>query len=207
MEFFSPLLLSISSNLDTFRISNFQGIKKIPISKFQIIIISIITTISTFCSMYLGVFIKKFLLNEILVLFGCVVLIFIGIYFFVEYIRMQKKRLGKDTYYYVENTSNFSVILNEGDFSKVANSNNISFKNSLLLALNLSKNNLGFGILGGLIGINIPISVFFNFIVTILSIIVGEYLSKTSFSKFIIKYSYLICGFIVIILGIYQYFV
>ncbi|SFD40882.1 manganese efflux pump [Clostridium uliginosum] len=207
MQFFSPLLLSISSNLDTFRISNFYGAKKICINKVQIMLISIITTIATFFSMYLGTLIKNLFLSEITTLFGSVLLIFIGIYFFVEYIRLKKKSLGEDTSYYVENISKYNMFLEEGKLSIFNNSVDIHFKDYIFISLALSKINVQLGIIASIIGVNIPLSIFFNFIITIVSLCLGEYVGKSCFSKLVTKYSYLVCGCIIIILGVYEMFI
>lgn len=207
MNIFSPLLLSLSSHLDTFRISNFYELKKVSLRKTQILLIALITTFATFISMYIGKLISKFLLKEILMSFGCTLLIFIGIYFFVEHVRLLKKSRNEDTSYYVENNSKFNLLLKEGSLDTFKSNNSLNFTNSFLLAIFLSKTNILLGIIAGILSINIPLSVFFNFIISIFMILIGKFIIKFSFSNWIIKNFYILCGILLVGWGIFQYFI
>ncbi|AOR23321.1 hypothetical protein [Clostridium taeniosporum] len=205
MNIFSPLLLSLSSHLDTFRISNFYGLKKVPMQKVQILLISIIATFTTFISISMGEFISKLLLKEIIIPFGCTLLIFIGIYFFVEHVRLLRKSRNEDTSYYVENNSRFNSLLKEGDFSEFHYSNHVNLKDNLSLAIFLSKTNILLGLIAGLLNTNMPISLFFNFTISILMILLGKYITKFSFSNWTIKNFYILSGILLIFWGIYEY--
>ena len=54
MNFLSPCLLAISSNLDTLSVATSYGLKKINMTKSSVLLISIITSLGTFFSMYIG---------------------------------------------------------------------------------------------------------------------------------------------------------
>lgn len=207
MNIFSPLFLSLSSHLDTFRISSFCEIKKVSLHKTQILLISIITTFATFISMCIGELISKVLLKEILVPFGCALLIFIGIYFFVEHVRLLKKSRNEDTSYYVENNSKFNLLLKEGILSEFNNSKCLNLSDSTSLAIFLSKTNILLGLIAGILNINIPLSIFFSFIISILSILIGKFISKFSFYNWIIKNFYLCSGVLLIFLGLCEYLI
>ena len=55
--------------------------------------------------------------------------------------------------------------------------------------------------------VSISLSVFFNFIITIVSVYLGYFNSNIYISKWFSKYSNLISGIILIILGIYEAFI
>lgn len=205
MNIFSPLLLSLSSHLDTFRVSNFCSLKKVSIEKAQILLISIITTFTTFISMCIGELISTFLLKEIVIPFGCVLLIFIGTYFFVEHIRLKKKSRNEDTSYYVEDNSRFGLLLKEGNMSPFANSSHISFKDTLSLSIFLSKTNILLGLIAGLLNISIPLSIFFSFIISILMILIGNFITKFSFLSWLTKNFYVFSGTLLIFWGLCEY--
>ncbi|WP_315076794.1 hypothetical protein [uncultured Clostridium sp.] len=207
MNIFSPLLLSLSSHLDTFRVSNFCSLKKVSIQKAQILIISIITTFATFISMCIGELISKLLLKKIITPFGCVLLIFIGAYFFVEHIRLKKKSRNEDTSYYVEYNSKFGLLLKEGNLSAFDYSNYIGFKDTLSLSIFLSKTNILLGLIAGLLNISIPLSIFFSFIISILMILMGNFIIKFSFSSWLTKNFYVFSGILLIFWGLCEYLI
>ncbi|MCS6130324.1 hypothetical protein DWV13_01420 [Clostridium botulinum] len=207
MNIFSPLLLSLSSHLDTFRVSNFCSLKKMSIEKAQILLISIITTFTTFISMCIGELISKLLLKEIVVPFGCILLIFIGTYFFVEHVRLKKKSRNEDTSYYVEDNSKFGLLLKEGNLSLFTHSNYINFKDTLSLSIFLSKTNILLGLIAGLLNISIPLSIFFNFIINILMILIGSFITKFSFSNWLLKNFYILSGILLILWGLCEYLI
>ena len=94
MIFLSAFLLSIALNLETLRISLSYGIKKIHFTKSIIILLALITSFGTFISMYIGKLILHLFNPELGNIFGAILLSFIGVYFIVEYIRLEKKHAG-----------------------------------------------------------------------------------------------------------------
>ena len=111
MIFLSAFLLSIASNLETLRISLSYGIKKIYLGKSITILLAIITSVGTFISMYIGKLILYLFPHQLSNIFGAVLLSFTGIYFIVEYIRLEKKHSGYDTSYYFESSLKYENIL------------------------------------------------------------------------------------------------
>ena len=206
MNFLSPLLLSISSNLDTFTIGASYGIKKIRMSKSSLLIIAIITSVGTFISMYLGKIISNFFNQSIANIFGSILLGLVGIYFIIEHVRMEKKHRGEDISYYVESNSKYKVILEDPTIIDADRSYEININEALLLSFALTINNLGIGVTASITGVNIPLSIFFNFIVTIISFYFGYFIGNSYLSKLLGKYATFISGIILIMLGIYEAF-
>lgn len=204
MNFLSPLLLSISSNLDTFTVGASYGIKKMRMTKSSLLLIATITSIGTFISMYLGKIISIFLNPNISNIFGSILLSLVGVYFIIEHVRIEKKHRGEDTSCYVESNSKYKVILEEPSIVDIDISYEISINEALLLSFALTINNLGVGVAASITGVNIPLSIFFNFIVTIISFYLGYFIGNSYLSKFFGKYATLVSGIILILLGIYE---
>ena len=206
MIFLSPFLLSISSNLNTLRISLSYGIKKIHLTKSSTILLAIITSIGTFLSMYIGKLILHLFNPELGNIFGATLLSFTGVYFIVEYIRLEKKHAGYDTYYF-EPLTKYKNILENSNIVDSYKSNHIDLRECLNLSFALILNNLYACFAASITGVSINITVLFNFIITIFSISLGYFNSNIYISKWFCKYSNLVSGIILIILGIYEAFI
>lgn len=206
MIFLSPLLLSISSNLDTLTASLSYGIKKIHLTKSSTILLAIITSIGTFFSMYLGNLILHLFQPVLGNIFGGILLSFIGVYLIVEYIRLEENHAGYDTSYYFKSRLKYNNILEIPTVIDSAKSKHLDIRICLNLSLVFILNNLFTYFAASITGISISISIFFNFIITIISIYLGHFNSNISILKWFSKYSNLISGIILIILGIYETF-
>ena len=65
MNYTTALLLSVSANLDTFAVCISYGMKKVKLSFIGALLISLITSLGTFLSMYLGKIITNFISPKI----------------------------------------------------------------------------------------------------------------------------------------------
>lgn len=207
MIFLSAFLLSIASNLETLRISLSYGIKKIYLGKSITILLAIITSVGTFISMYIGKLILYLFPHHLSNIFGAVLLSFTGIYFIVEYIRLENKRANYDTSHYWDGTLKYKNILENPSDIDSYKSNHIGIRECLRLSTTFISNNLFTCFAASITGINISYSVFLNFIIVIFCVYLGAFNSNIYLSKFISKYSNLMSGITLIILGIFQTFV
>jgi len=207
MIFLSPFLLSISSNLNTLRVSLSYGIKKIHLTKSMTLLLAIITSMGTFISMYFGKLILHLFQRSLGNIFGAILLSFIGVYFIVEYIRLETKHAGYDTSYYFEPPIKYKSILENPNIVDSDKSNHIDVWECLKLSFALILNNLCACFAASITGVSISLSVFFNFIITVVSVYLGYFNSNIYISKWFNKYSNLISGVILIILGIYEAFI
>jgi putative sporulation protein YtaF len=207
MIFLSPLLLALSSNLDTLSISLSYGIKKIYLPRSTKILLTILTSTSVFISMHIGkLFLPLFGMN-LAEIFGITLLCFIGISFIVEYIRIEKKRAGYDTSYFYENPFGYKNILDNPIVIDADKSNHIDIKECLKLCLAIGLNNFLTFFAGSLTGININLSSFFYFLISFISICIGSYFSRCLSFRRLKKYCYLISGLILILLSILEFFI
>ena len=207
MLFLSAFLLSIALNLEILRISLSYGTKKLHLTKYIAILLSLITSLGIFISMSVGKLIL-YLFNPVLGnIFGGILLSFTGVYFIVEYIRIEKKHAGYDTSYYFENSSKYKNIIENFNVIDSAKSNHIDIKECLNLSVAIILNNQCTCFAAGITSINISLCIFLNFIITIVSVYLGYFYSDIYISKWFNKYSNLISGIILIILGIYEAFI
>ncbi|MPQ44104.1 sporulation membrane protein YtaF [Clostridium tarantellae] len=191
MKIISILLFAIASNLDNFAVAVSYGMKKIKIEIVSNLIISFISALGTFLSMYLGMIILKFINNKITNILGATILILIGIYFIADYFyKRDKETLVK----YPEKA--------DKDNSKV-----IDTKEAILLGIGLNINNLGTGIGACITGLNIYLTTFIVFISSFVFIVLGYILGNKLLSNLFGKISTLISGILIIILGLYELFI
>ncbi len=207
MIFVSPLLLAISTNIATLSVFLSYGIEKIHLSKSNAILLSIVTSVSTFVSMYIGKLILPLIDPRISNMFGAILLSYIGISFIVEYIRLEKKRLGYDTSFYYESSLKYKSILENPYILNLDKSHNINLKECLVLSIALSLNNICINFAASITGVNLSISVFFSFIISIVFLYISYFNRNINLSKLFIKYSNFISGSILIAFGIYEIFV
>ncbi|ALB46996.1 MULTISPECIES: manganese efflux pump [Clostridium] len=207
MILISPLLLAISTNIVTLSFFLSYGIKKIHLSKSNSILLAIVTSASTFVSMYIGKLILPLIDPKVSNIFGAILLSYIGISFIVENIRLEKKRLGYDTSFYYESSFKYKNLLEDSYILNLDNSHNINLRKCLALSISLSVNNICTNFAASITGVNLSISVFLNFIISILFVYIGYFNRNINFSKYLIRYSNFISGIVLIAFGIYEIFV
>lgn len=207
MILIAPLLLAISTNIVTLSVFLSYGIKKIHLSKSNSILLAIVTSASTFVSMYIGKLILPLIDPKVSNIFGAILLSYIGISFIVENIRLEKKRLGYDTSFYYESSFKYKNLLEDSYILNLDNSHNINLRKCLALSISLSVNNICTNFAASITGVNLSISVFLNFIISILFVYIGYFNRNINFSKYLIRYSNFISGIVLIAFGIYEIFV
>lgn len=207
MILISPLLLAISTNIVTLSVFLSYGIKKIHLSKSNSILLAIVTSTSTFVSMYIGKLILPLIDPKVSNIFVAILLSYIGISFIVENIRLEKKRLGYDTSFYYESSFKYKNLLEDSYILNLDNSHNINLRKCLALSISLSVNNICTNFAASITGVNLSISVFLNFIISILFVYIGYFNRNINFSKYLIRYLNFISGIVLIAFGIYEIFV
>ncbi len=197
----SALLFSLSSNLDNVVVGIAYGIKKIKIGIFANIIIAFITSIGTFLSMSVGAYISKFLPHSVANSLGAGVIIILGIYFVTQsIIKLINNTKSKELA-----LKNVTDMIEYAERSDLDNSGNINIKEALLVAFGLTFNNLGTGVAASITGVSIQFTVISTFILSIITIILGEAVGKHVLGKFFGKYAPLFSGILLIMLGIIEF--
>lgn len=181
----SAILFSFSANLDNIAIGISYGLKKIHISNYKILMISIFTTLFTFISMYLGDYFSKILNKNIANSLGAYLLIILGIYTLV------KDMLNKNNPITLKDISKCKIV-------------KICFKDFMTIILMLSTNNIAAGIAASVTGVNILLTIISSFFFSYIFLYIGNKIGKYTINNFIQKNCNLISSLILIIIGIIQ---
>ena len=84
------------------------------------------------------------------------------------------------------------------------NSGDINIKEALIIAFELTFNNLGTGLAASITGVNIQITVISTFILSVLTIIFGEAIGNHVLGEIFGKYAPLFSGILLIIFGVIE---
>ncbi|HII4448309.1 TPA: sporulation membrane protein YtaF [Clostridium perfringens] len=202
MSFLSILLFVIAASLDILVVSLAYGLKDIKINFSSTLVIASISALGTFISMILGKFLVDLIPVKLGDIIGGLVLLALGFYSIYSYFKEKKILTSHNS----ENNSSPTFILENPEVADKDKSGNIDFKESLALSLGLALNNFGLGIGASISGLNIAFTTISTFIISLIFISLGFYLSKTIKSKNISKNSNLISGIIIIILSLFIIF-
>ncbi|WP_438265960.1 sporulation membrane protein YtaF [Clostridium perfringens] len=202
MSFLSILLFVIAASLDILVVSLAYGLKDIKINFSSTFVIASISALGTFISMILGKFLVDLIPVKLGDIIGGLVLLLLGFYSIYSYFKEKKILTSHNS----ENNSSPTFILENPEVADKDKSGNIDFKESLALSLALALNNFGLGIGASISGLNIAFTTISTFIISLIFISLGFYLSKTIKSKNISKNSNLIAGIIIIILSLFIIF-
>ncbi|HAT4338801.1 TPA: sporulation membrane protein YtaF [Clostridium perfringens] len=202
VSFLSILLFVIAASLDILVVSLAYGLKDIKINFSSTLVIASISALGTFISMILGQFLVDLIPVKLGDIIGGLVLLLLGFYSIYSYFKEKKILTSHNS----ENNSSPTFILENPEVADKDKSGNIDFKESLALSLALALNNFGLGIGASISGLNIAFTTISTFIISLIFISLGFYLSKTIKSKNISKNSNLIAGIIIIILSLFIIF-
>ncbi len=193
MHILSILLFAISSNLDNLTVGIGYGMEKIEVNPLSNLIISLISAIGTFISMYLGTIVLKFLNKEITNLIGSGILIAIGLFFCYQFFKSKDVKNDDD------------LIKNPKKADK-DNSKHIEPREAVSLGFALTINNFGVGFGASIAGLSFILTSIVTFFISIIFLEGGYLLGNDVFAKIFGKYSDLISGLIIIFIGIYEIF-
>ncbi|HBI7339159.1 TPA: sporulation membrane protein YtaF, partial [Clostridium perfringens] len=188
VSFLSILLFVIAASLDILVVSLAYGLKDIKINFSSTLVIASISALGTFISMILGKFLVDLIPVKLGDIIGGLVLLLLGFYSIYSYFKEKKILTSHNS----ENNSSPTFILENPEVADKDKSGNIDFKESLALSLALALNNFGLGIGASISGLNIAFTTISTFIISLIFISLGFYLSKTIKSKNISKNSNLI---------------
>lgn len=201
---FTAILFSISSNLDNIVIGIAYGIKKIKIGLLSNLLVAIITTFGTFISMEVGKWLTNWLPSNITKIIGSGIITLLGLYFLMHSIINLLIKNKKIKIISLKNSENMVEYAEQTDKN---NSYEIETKEAIAIGFGLMFNNIGTGIAASASGISILETCIFTFILSTLFILSGYLLGNKILGKFLGKYSPLISGILLIVLGIFQYLI
>lgn len=203
MNIVAIFLFVLSSSLDIFTVALAYGFKNIKINFSSNIIIAFISSLGTFLSMKLGILFVDIFPSRIINQLGSIILLCIGIYFFLQYF---KNRNTSTSINYVNDKSP-TFLLESPEIADTNKSGKIEFKESFMLSIALSLNNVGLGIGASIAGLNILFTTITTFIFSILIIPLGFYSSKKLLKRTnLYNKGSLISAIIIIMLAIITFF-
>jgi putative sporulation protein YtaF len=223
LHIFSVILISISSNTDSFAVAIAYGIKQVRITIGANLLIAIVSSFGTFLSMSIGQIISGYLPHSIASMLGSGVLISIGILGMLQTIQQEWNRRKIEQYTQQESysVSSFfhqsqSLALRDNNthekyidnpLNKIRDrSRSIGIKQSIPLAFSLTLNNIGGGIGAGISGLNITLTTGLTFILAVLAIISGATLGGRIARRMTEFWAVLLSSTLIITIGIYEYF-
>jgi putative sporulation protein YtaF len=214
LHIFSVVLISISSNTDSFAIAIAYGIRKIRIAILPNLVIASVSSFGTFLSMSLGQTIGGYLPRSISTMLGSGVLISIGILGMSGAIWQERQRRKIEKYRQENSVKLRSIYALQEIESCIAplqtadrnSSRYMTIKESIPLAFSLTINNIGGGVGAGIANLNVPFTTGITFILAILAILIGCTLGQ-KFAKNMTEYwAHLLSSISIILIGIYEYF-
>lgn len=200
LSLFPIILFVLSASIDNFTISVAYGCKNIKIGFFSNLVIAIISALGTFIAMFFGKALLNILTVNIANIIGSLALLLIGIYFFIDYLKNKKRPPCHEISKKENKTA--SDILRCPELADVDKSGSIDIKESVMLAIALSLNNLALGIAASASGLNLELTVLFTFIFSLVLIPLGSILSKKILGRFIGEKGSLISSLIIIFISI-----
>ena len=200
--FLSILLFVVAASLDILVVSLAYGLKNIKINFSSTLVIASISALGTFLSMILG----KFLIDVIPIrlgdILGGLVLLILGLYSVYSYFK-EKKSLKESI---LDKNNSPILILENPEIADKDKSGNIDFKESLSLSLALALNNFGLGIGASISGINVGFTTLSTFLISLIFVSLGFFMSKKIKGKNLSKNSDLVAGIIIIVLSLFIIF-
>lgn len=202
MHLISSILFAFSANIDAFIVGMSCGIKKDHISIIGNIVISLITLTGTVFSITAGLTVLPLLPHWAEQVCGSSILILLGLYYIIKYFVFLIKSRKTSTAPQIPPKSDSSAESNEKEKSR-----NLSCKDTVMLGIALSVNNMGMGIGASITGMSLLPTSLFTFLFSVLLLFAGNHVGESRIFQAVKQYSDPLSGFILIALGIYELFI
>lgn len=199
---FSSLLFSLSFNVDNIVIGAAYGIKKIKIGAAANLVIALITSAGTYLSMVLGTYISSFMPDFYANAIGSAAVVLLGLYCLIQSI----VKLADNTKPKELALKDVSDMMEYAEESDRNHNGKIEIKEAVMVSLGLMINNLGTGIAASITKVNIPITISATFVLSLITVLLGELVGTHALGKLFGKYAPLFSGVLLILLGIFEFF-
>lgn len=201
-SFIVAFIFSCASNLDNIVVGIAYGMKKIKLSYLSNFIIAIITCLGTYISMIIGSLIGDIFPDTLANFFGAGVIIILGLYFCIQNINHWFKNYHSQSLALKDTEEMMEYAIK----SDKDHSGDMNIKETIFLALGLSFNNLGTGIVASLTGVNPLLTTICTFFISLITISLGFFLGHHILGRYVGKYASFISGVLLILLGILELF-
>lgn len=195
--FLASVFLSLSTNLDNFAIAFACGIRKLTIRLPANLLIASLSGLSTYIAISLGNWLGLFTPNLSRTL-GSSILIALGLLSTWRTLSAPAASNREESYTLPQNFDETLIEVNASEC--------IGFKEAFILGLALTMTNFGTGIGAGMAQLNAELTSCFSFLSSLLTIGSGSYLGRLIVFNSPNGTLELVSGFLLISLGVYEYF-
>lgn len=207
MLYLLSILICLSSNILLIVTSSLLKSKGISLNKASIIFISIVLTIASFISIFLGKLSSTYLFKEYSNIFSGVLLLFIGTYYLIEYKKKLEYNNGFDVSFYYETLPKFRKLINDPSIIDRNCSKCIEINESFYISIPLSIYNFSIFFAVGVSPLSIAFIITFLFISTLISLSFISYNPYITTKPLISRNAPAIIGILLIITGLLEIFI
>jgi putative sporulation protein YtaF len=211
------LSLAISSNLDTLAVALAYGARKFRLPFVSNFICALIPCLGTYLTMLVGSTLRRFVSAQLAGILGAGIIVAAGAVLIIQFLGKSRKTGEAATESDPPYTTAFpprpqphfslkelGSILKDPLRADYDYSGTIEVKEALLLALALTLNNLSAGLAAGLMGLSVLLMVGFSFVISIAFFYAGIGIGLLFIARWFGRWSDLVAGIILILLGIYE---
>lgn len=200
MQWVTILFIGIAANLDNLGIGVSYSLKSTRIPFGSNLLIAVVSMAAAYLSITAGTFVSQYIPLILANYIGGSILIFLGSKCIFDCLKQEKE----SSHVIVHSNSNFSKVIREPDSLDLNNDKVISWKESILLGSALAINCLAIGLGAGITGISPLFTTLSVGIFSILTIALGDLVGSNLGGTRIGKYSNIVSGIILILIGIYE---
>jgi putative sporulation protein YtaF len=203
-ELLPILLLALSSNGDNVAVGLAYGLGRINVPFASNLLIALVTGVGTIVSMWLGQVLSRILDPHIAGLAGGAIIVLIGGWVMVQSIRTKEESIDLIPSPDSRTISKFLRVLRnpiaaDRDFSR-----HIDVKESWLLAIALSLNNVANGVAAGMLGFSLAGTTIAVMVFSVITLSAGLAAGYQCGRRWVSNFSGVVSGLLLIVLGIYE---
>jgi putative sporulation protein YtaF len=200
MHWFTVLFIGIAANLDNLGIGVSYSLKSTKIPLVSNLLIAVVSMVAAYISITAGTLISQYISLSIANYAGGILLILLGLKCIIDCIKQEKEK----SHVFVQSNSNLSKVIREPDRLDLNNDKIISWKESVLLGSALAINCLAIGFGAGITGVSPLYATFSVGLFSVLTIAFGSSVGSKLSGTRVGKYSNIVSGIILILIGIYE---
>lgn len=195
MQLFSSSLFAVSASLDALIVGITYGIKKVHIGFLTNFVVSLITLAGTVVSIGLGLKLAPLFPPQAATLAGSAILILLGGYYILKFAFLALKK-------YLANRQLTATEIRNA--SAAVTRDTLNMKETVLLAIALSINNMGIGIGASIAGLELVPTAAATFLCSIVFLYLGNRLGKIRLLRIADRFADPLSGLLLVGLGIYE---
>jgi putative sporulation protein YtaF len=200
MHWFTILFIGIAANLDNLGIGVSYSLKSTRIPLGSNLLIAVVSMAASYLSIAAGTIVSHYIPLILANYIGGFILIILGLKCIFDCLKQEKEASQA----VVHSNSNFTKVIREPDSLDLNNDKVISWKESVLLGSALAINCLAIGLGAGITGVSPLYATVSVGTFSVLTIALGDLVGSKLCGTKIGKYSNVVSGIILILIGIYE---